>query len=135
MQIPSHIFEILIKIASNFPPVRSGIAVGITQCSYRFFIFLLVINYFIEIFPKLFGIIDRAIDSKNASSTSLNMYVANVRGLRTKSHPLFAQTSTHITDIYAFSVPGLRFFGVLRQLLQCVTVVNPLQYYYLWVMG
>ncbi|RYE05026.1 MAG: hypothetical protein EOP33_07750, partial [Rickettsiaceae bacterium] len=48
-----------------------------------------------------------SIDSKNSSSTSLNMYVANVRGLRTKSHSLYAESSTHVTDIYAFSETNL----------------------------
>ncbi|RYE21894.1 MAG: hypothetical protein EOP45_09010, partial [Sphingobacteriaceae bacterium] len=35
------------------------------------------------------------------------MYVANVRGLRTKSHKLYASTSTHVTDIYAFCETNL----------------------------
>jgi len=35
------------------------------------------------------------------------MYVANVKGLRTKSHKLYADTSTHVTDIYAFCETNL----------------------------
>ncbi|RYE04137.1 MAG: hypothetical protein EOP33_09290, partial [Rickettsiaceae bacterium] len=45
--------------------------------------------------------------SQKSSSISLNMYVANVRGLRTKSHELYATTSTHVTDIYAFCETNL----------------------------
>ncbi|RYE20091.1 MAG: hypothetical protein EOP45_11600, partial [Sphingobacteriaceae bacterium] len=45
--------------------------------------------------------------NSNYLSTQMKMYVANVRGLRTKSKELYADSSTHLIDIYALSETSL----------------------------